>query len=159
MRIRSLWLVPVVLGSGACEPAEPRTNSDADLAAIGQLYKQWPRAIEAADAAQYVTFLDDSITLLMPGAAAVHGVAAYRSLLTPLFQAARYRVALSPPNLLEVAGPWAFAQYEGEATTLSATGADSVTARNRYVDILRRQADGAWRVWLHSWHNAASPAR
>lgn len=159
MRIRSLWLVPVVLVSGACEPAERRTNSDADTAAIRQLYKAWPRAIEAADAAQYVTFLDDSITLLMPGAAAVHGVAAYRSVLTPLLQAARYRVALSPPTLLEVAGTWAFAQYEGEATTLSATGADSITARNRYVDILRRQGDGSWRVRLHSWHNAASSAR
>lgn len=159
MRIRSLWLISAVLVGAACAPPEGRTNSDADTAAIRQLYTDWPRTIEVSDVAQYLTFLDDSITLLMPGAVAVHGIAAYRSALTPLFQAARYRVALAPPTLLEVAGPWAFAQYEGEASTLSAAGADSIIVRNRYVDILRRQPDGTWRVRLHSWHNGAPPAR
>ena len=160
MRTHSSWLVAVVVVSAACQQrAAPVATLDADTAAIRQLYRDWPRAIEAADAAQYITFLDDSVTLLMPGAARIRGIPEYQSVLIPLFQAARFRVALSPPTLLDVAGPWAYAQYEGEATTLSAAGADSFTMRNRYVDILRRQADGTWRVRLHSWHNAPDAAR
>lgn len=143
----------------ACRQAEPRVSFDADTAAIRQLYREWPKSVEAADAGQYVTFLDDSITLLIPGAPPVHGVAAYRDALMPMFQAASYRAALTPPNKLEVAGPWAFAQYEGQVTTLPTGGGDSSTARNRYLDILRRQPTGTWRVFIHSWQNDAPAAR
>ena len=43
--------------------AEPRVTFDADTAAIRQLYREWPKSVEAADAVHYVTFLEDSITL------------------------------------------------------------------------------------------------
>jgi ketosteroid isomerase-like protein len=99
------------------------------------------------------------ITLLIPGAPPVHGVAAYRDALTPMFQGASYRAALTPPNKLEVAGPWAFAQYEGQVTPLPTGGGDSSTARNRYLDILRRQPTGTWRVYINSWQNDAPPTR
>ena len=150
--------VMAVLVFVGCKKPQPSTAFDADTAAIRQLYRDWPRTVEAADADRYVTFIDDSITLLVPGAPAVHGVPTYRELVKRLLQGPRYRVLLKPANQLQVARPWAFAQYEAQVTTLSKVGGDSSTAHNRYVDVLRRQPNGAWRVYIHSWQNDA-PAK
>ncbi len=154
MQTNLLRLLPATVALlTSCAGAKQYARSDADVAAVRQLYRDWPRSVEASDAARYVSFLDDSITLLIPGVAAVHGIAAYRAALTPLFQSATYRVSLTPPKLLEVTGSWAFAHYEGQITTLPRAGGEVSIARNRYVDILRRQPDGTWRVFLHSWQN------
>ena len=155
MRARILSLpIAVISVFAACRPA-PRLATDADTLAIRQLYREWPRSAEAGDATRYITFLDDSITLLIPGAPPIHGVAAYRDMLAPFFQQATYHVTLTPPHQLQVAGSWAFVQYEGQLTTLPKTGRDSSTAGNRYLDILRKQPDGKWRVYVHSWQNDA----
>lgn len=149
------WLTATLALLMGCAGVQRLSRSDADIAAIHELYREWPRSIDAADPAQYVSFLDDSITLLMPGMAPIHGIAAYRAVLVPLFQSATYHVSLNTPSLLEIAGPWAFAQYQGYFATLPKGGGDSSVTRNRYVDILRRQPDGTWRVFLHSWHTDA----
>lgn len=160
MRTSSLVsLLPALILVAACGRTGAGLTADADTSAIRQLYRDWPRSVEAGDAARYVTFLHDSITLLIPGAAPIHGVSAYREFLTPLLQNATYRVSLESPAQLEVSGSWAFAQYRGQVVTFPRPSGDSSIARNRYVDILRRQSDGSWRVYLHSWHDDMAPAR
>jgi len=149
----------ILLFTTACGGAPSATSWDADTSAIRQLYRDWPRTAEAGDAARYVRFLDDSVTLLIPSAAPIHGIPAYHDFLTPAFENATYRASLQPPTQLQVAGSWAFAHYRGQLTTLPRAGGDSSVARNRYVDILRRQPDGSWRVFLHSWQEDVAPVR
>lgn len=133
------------------------SQSDGDTAAIRKLYREWPRTVEAADPDRYILFLDDSVTLFIPGAPVIRGRESYRDALEPLFENATYRVELSPPSMLEIAGSWAFAHYAGSITTIPKDGKPSSTAFNRYIDILRRQPNGEWRVYVHSWHANASP--
>jgi len=125
--------------------------------AIRQLYSDLPDAVERADVDGYLRLLDDSVTLLLPGAASMHGVAVVRTTLTGMFGAARYHAELEPPQQLEVAGSWAFVQYRGRFTTIPRAG-DSSVARNRYLDILKRQPDRSWRLFLHSIQPDGAPS-
>src|SRR5687767_9389437 len=89
-----------------------------DSAAIRQLYRDWPRAVEAGNAVGFMAFIDDSITVLVPGAAPIQGAAVYRAGISSMFRSAAYRVRLEPPRRLQVAGSWAFVQYSGVLVTL-----------------------------------------
>ena len=142
-------IVSCASSSGA--PAH-RTNEEAE---VRQLYQELPRAIAASDLSRFASLLDDSITVLVPGAPPIHGAQAYRDGVTPLFAAASVRWSVSPPTLLQVADRLAVVSYSGELITTAKTDGTSTTARYRYVDILRRQSDGTWRLFVHSFQNDA----
>ena len=124
-----------------------------DEAAIRRFYQEMPRAIEASDLSRFVSLLDDSITVLVPGTPAIQGAQAYRAVVTPLFETATTRWSVEPPTLLQIAGRLAVVSYTGELITTAKADGRSTTARYRYVDVLRKQSDGTWRLRLHSFQN------
>lgn len=156
-----LWVTIAVLSSSGCAAAPQASGYAADTAGIHRLYRDAPAVLESGSVDRYVAMVDEGIMLAGPGVPPVHGIPALRELLDPFFRAARYRVVLDPPHRLLVADSLAFAEYTGRLTTLSASGADSVTAENHYADVLRRQADGSWRLLVHGIHGLAPtpPAR
>lgn len=156
-----LWIAIGIVHWAGCAPAPREPEYAADTASIHQLYRNAPAVLESGSVDRYVAMVDDGITLAAPGVAPVHGIPALRELLDGFFRAARYRAVLAPPHRLLIADSLAFAEYAGRLTTLSASGADSVTAENHYADVLRRQSDGSWRILVHGIHDLAPapPAR
>jgi ketosteroid isomerase-like protein len=153
----TVLLLAVALATVGCRGGADRSDSVSDSVAIRQLYSDLPGAVDRSDIDGYLRLLDDSVTLLLPGAASMHGVAAVRTTLAGMFGTARYHAVLEPPQQLEVAGSWAFVQYRGRFTTIPRVG-DSTVARNRYLDILQRQPDRSWRLLLHSMQADGAPS-
>ena len=134
---------------------------------IEALYAKWRTAVESSDIAGYVGVLDPEVRLLPPGGPAIDGAANYGDFLKPVFAAATYDITVDVTPEILVWGDTAIVQYdytidlnrkdpdvgvdEPGALTASRTSA-------RYFDVVRKRADGTWRVWRHSWQEKALPA-
>jgi len=138
------------------------TDTRADVASIDALYASWRKAVESADIPAYVAVLHDDVRLLPPDADAIVGAAGYGKFLEPVFAAADYRIEVVRSPVIEVLGDVALAEYDyvihlelkNAAVGVEQPGA--LTAERtaaRYIDVLRRDAEGRWSVYRHAWQN------
>lgn len=144
--------------SAVAENADPA----ADVAAIEAMYAKWRTAVETSHIPGYLDSLDDDIKMIPPGGPDVEGIKAYETFLGPVFTFASYRIEIITSAKIEVHGDWAMARYRYNIH-LTMKGEDEVaegglTAQendSKYFDVLRRQADGSWKTYIHTWN--ASP--
>lgn len=137
-----------------------------DQAAVAQLYATWLSAVEEGDRQQYVDLLDENITMVPPGAADIVGREAYAKFLIPVFDNAEYKIESLGDIDIQIEGDIALARYDyivyvsmkaGVANiTDSAAALDQMVNKSKYLDVLKRQADGGWKVLRHMWNEAPS---
>jgi uncharacterized protein (TIGR02246 family) len=137
------------------------TSSD-DAGAIRALYTEYKRAVESGDLAGYVRVLHPEVRLLPPGADAIVGAQNYARFLEPVMGSATYRIEVVRAPMIDVLGDVAYAEYDyvihltlkNPARGITEPGAltDSRTSA-RYLDVLRKSADGRWSIWRHAWQN------
>jgi len=137
-----------------------------DRAAVAQLYATWRRAVEEGDRQQYVDLLDENITMVPPGATDIVGREAYATFLIPVFENAEYKIESLGDIDIQIEGDIALARYDyivyvsmkaGVANiTDSAAALDQMVNKSKYLDVLKRQADGGWKVLRHMWSEAPS---
>tara|TARA_B110000977_G_scaffold7648_1_gene10462 strand:- start:15 stop:470 length:456 start_codon:yes stop_codon:yes gene_type:complete len=127
---------------------------------IEELYAQWREAVATADIPSYVSVLDPDVRLIPPGADVIEGAAHYAQFLTPVFEAATYRIEVITPPMVEVLDDIAIAEYEYvihlelKNPAQGVTEAGALTASRteaRYFDVLRKNESGEFRVWRHTW--------
>lgn len=160
-RLAILFLAAVLV---ACTPKAPPPEPAADVAAIETLYGKWRVAVETGDIAGYAASLDDEIVMIPPGGQNVVGIETYREFLVPVFEMASYEITPVAPFDIEIMGDVALISYEYVIRlTLKNQDAEpaagALTAQvnaSKYFDVARRQADGGWKVYRHTWN--ASPA-
>ncbi|MBT5155900.1 MAG: nuclear transport factor 2 family protein [Gammaproteobacteria bacterium] len=128
---------------------------------IETLYEQWREAVATADIPSYVAVLDPDVRLIPPGADVIEGAAHYAQFLTPVFDAATYRIEVIAPPRVEILDDIAVAEYEYvvhlklKNPAQGVTEAGALTASRteaRYFDVLRKNEAGEFRVWRHTWH-------
>lgn len=144
----ALVLLPVSAGAG-------------DTGDIDALYSRWRAAVEAADIPAYVSVLHADVRLIPPGADPIDGRESYRQFLEPVFAGATYRIEVVSPPATTVLGDVAVSEYEYvihltlENPAEGITQAGALTASRtqaRYFDVLRKDPEGHWKVWRHTWH-------
>jgi ketosteroid isomerase-like protein len=132
---------------------------------IETLYAEYRGAVEASSLAGYLRVLHPEVRLLPPGAPAIDTAQRYGEFLAGVFGAATYRVEVLRAPEVRVFGDVAIAEYDytihlarkDPAVGVTEPGALTEAATtSRYLDVLRRGADGAWRIWRHSWQPLAS---
>ena len=142
--------------------ADTSTDASADVAAITALYANWRKAVESADIPGYVSVLDTNVRLLPPDAEAIVGSAGYGKFLEPVFAAADYKIEVVRSPVIEVIGDVAVAEYDYiihlklKNADVGVQQAGALTAERtsaRYIDVLRRNAEGKWAVYRHAWQN------
>jgi ketosteroid isomerase-like protein len=163
MTARLTVALTIVLGALTITSTSSYGSDSADQAAVRQLYATWRTAVAEADIPTYVSLLDADVKLMPPGAADIHGASTYEGFLQPVFEAATYRIETVAPHDIEVVGDFAFARYD-YIVHLSLKNPDqgvtepgALTASRsaiKYFDVLRRQQDGGWGVWRHTWNAA-----
>ncbi|MEM9621041.1 MAG: DUF4440 domain-containing protein [Pseudomonadota bacterium] len=137
------------------------TANDGESAAITQLYADWRSAVADASIPRYLQALDSDVRLLPPGADPIVGAANYGKFLEPVFAVADYLLEVEQAPQIIVRGDTAVAEYtylvhltlknpeQGVDTPGALTNAKT---RTRYFDVLRKNAEGQWGVWRHTWH-------
>ena len=178
MNLRSRLFVPAVLLTLlaiGCQPESTGTESsievpelrdlaaaegptvEQDIAAIRALQDRWNAAVEAGNTDGYIAVLDDNIELLPINAPPINGTEGYRAMLDGVFSANTFDIEAVDRGTIEVAGDIGWARYDYIVhRTPKATGDGSepvtVSSLGRYIDIMRRQDDGSWRVYKHIWN-------
>ena len=135
----------------------PMNDPAADRAAVDAVRNQEMSAMNSGVADSMLAVYADDIVMMPPNELVVIGSAALRTwidtTLKQVTMTGRYT-----SSSVEVSGDLAVDHYTGELTvTPRAAGAKPTSETIKGVHILRRQADGSWKIIQDVWNSDPSP--
>jgi uncharacterized protein (TIGR02246 family) len=139
------------LALGACDSdRSERAKLEAKLAEIEAI-------VETGDNEAWVGLFAEDAVAMPPNSPPAQGLDAIRALYEPAFDGyADISVDYTLMDV-EIEGPLAVMRYAGQATLTRESG-QSYQSSTHYVDALRQQPDGEWKITLHAWSREASDA-
>ena len=157
MPLRSLAALTLLFLAACQPPAAPTAvavshDEEADIAAIRQLQDDWNRAVEAGSVDGYAAVLDDDIELLPTDAAPINGVENYRAMLDGVFSTDTFKIEIVDPSSVEVDGDIGWSRYGYIIHRTPKGSTETVSSYRKFMDVMRRQDDGSWRVYKHIWN-------
>lgn len=151
--IRSFVIAAIAVAAWGCgAPPQSSADPEADIAAIKTLQADWNKAVEAGSIDGYVAVLDDDIELMPTDAEPITGADNYRAFLQPVFVNDTYRIEAAGPTEIVVDGDLAYARYDYIIHRSPKDSDETFSTLRKYLDIMRRQPDGSWRVYKHIWN-------
>lgn len=134
-----------------CAPA-PASDTAVDVEAIKQAFAGWVAVSEAGDADGYITYITDDALFLVPGQPPIAGKATIRPWIAQFFADWTFSFPEWSTDEIVVAGDIAVHRYSGATTLAPKTGGETVVADRKYMDLLRKETDGRWRVARHMFN-------
>lgn len=159
MKARALVLAVLALGlaSFACQPPaqEPAGLSEEDVAAIRAVPQSYAEAVLVSDWAAVASHYTEDAVRLPPNALLIEGRAAIQAAYEGLPRT--FTEFSSTP--LEIDGRGDLAYARGTATlTFAVEGVpEPVSDTVKYLEILRKQPDGAWLITHICWNSDQPP--
>ena len=134
-----------------CTPSNrsPESNTAADVEAIRAVLADAVRASEAGDADAYIKYITDDALILAPGQPPIEGKATIHSWITVFFADYEFSLPQWTTNEVIVRGDIAIHRFSGVATLTSKKDGNAFVADRKYMDVLRKEADGQWRIARH----------
>ncbi len=146
------WLAAwglALLGAGGLVQA---ADEQVDIAAIRHLQASWNAAVESGSIEGYLAVLDEDVELMPTDAPLIRGRDNYGQFLQPVFVQDSYEIEVTDPGTIQVSGDLAYARYEYIIHRTPKGSDEPVSSRRKFLDVLRRQEDGSWRVLEHIWN-------
>ena len=133
-----------------------KQDVEADIAAINELYNQATLACGTGDVELYLSIFTEDAVVMAPGSPATIGKEELRPLIEGLF--GLFDLGL-PYTVDEVGviGDWAFARSSFLYSMTPKEGGETTTNPGEQLDILKRQADGSWKIYIECWNYDAPP--
>lgn len=147
----------VVLFAGLTASAAGAQPTTADRPKIEAAFEQVIAAAVRGDAEAYLTYFDDEVILaeMVPGQTPVIGKHALRPWITDFLKNNKFAWTDYKSEEVLVFGNLAFHRYTGVASFAPKSGGETVRLPRRYIDILRRDSKGDWKIWHHVWTAAS----
>ena len=124
---------------------EQKRDLAADTTAINALLDQNIAAWNSNDAAAVTaTFADDAI-LMEPSQAAIEGKQAIQAWYEAFLKENAVKCAITPLET-QVAGDWAYVRGN-YTTTFTPKSGKPMEVSGKYLDIVKRQPDGSWKIY------------
>ena len=133
------------------------STNEADIAAINALYEKWVRGLNTDDFELFISVWADDSTRMEPNSPAITGIEQVRAHFKVPFEQFNYGTDVYGDSEVQVSGDLAF--YRGNYT-LALTpkdGGPTTHFDGKWLDILKRQADGSWMVYIDSVSDNAPP--
>lgn len=150
--------------ASACQPQAPQTPANttaatapdtraADESALRELDVQWSKAAGAKDVDKTVSYYADNATVLPPNGPAATTKAAVRKAWSDMMATPGYAMSWKATKV-EVArsGDLAYMSGTYEFTMNDASG-KPMTDRGKYVEVMKKQADGTWKCVTDIWNS------
>ena len=146
--------VTMLLVVGVCASALAQTEDD--IAAINEVYNQATLACGTGDVELYLSLFTEDVVAMAPGGPAVIGKAELRPIMEGLFGLFDLGLPYTVDEV-EVPGDWAFVRSRFQYSVTPKEGGETTTSPGSELDILKRQADGSWKIYIESWNYDVPP--
>lgn len=145
---RALIIVVLTVGCSSTDTA-PIANTEAEIAAIKAAFASLVKVSEAGDAEGYASYLTDDAIYLGPGQPAIMGKQKIRDFVADFFKNWNFSFPQWTTEEVIVAGEIAIHRYSGVATLTPKSGGEPLIADRKYMDVMRKETDGQWRLARH----------
>ena len=133
-----------------------KQDTEADIAAINELYNQSTLACRTGDAELYVSIFTEDAVVMPPGFPATNGKEELRPVIEGIFGLFDLEL-LYTVDEVEVPGDWAFARSSFHYSMTPKEGAETITRTGKELDLFKRQADGSWKIYIQCYNFDAPP--
>lgn len=134
----------------ACVPVGQQDTEAADVAAIRALLAEYDALANAGDAAALAELYAEDVIHMPPDAASHVGRGAVLAAMEEMFGANTLQLT-SVADEIEVTGDLAFVRITWDETIAPKAGGDTEQMHGNWLVILKRQADGSWKLWRDMW--------
>jgi uncharacterized protein (TIGR02246 family) len=150
-------LVAAALLFTACTPTEPEPAAEAPdkaevEAAIGVVRDLYVAATNAGDAPSIAKLYTDDGVRMPPNMLAEVGKEAIQAGLQAEFDKFNTNLTVTTQEI-EVGGDLAFGRGSYAITLTAKAGGQTVEDAGKWMNVLRRQADGSWKIARHTWNS------
>jgi len=137
----------LVAGCGpAPKSAEPETSPTQDRSAIDRTRSAYEAAWMAANVDEVADLYTDDAVVLYPNQPAISGKSEIVDYFRSFFREYVQDSFTLTSAEIEIAGPWAFDRGTYRWKRIPRNGGNPIEDRGKYLIVLRRQADGSWKV-------------
>ena len=148
----ALTVIVVLAGCASPQHPEPdveRAAIESMFAARFQAFQKAPTPAEMADA--YVRDVTEDAVWMPPNSPPVQGKEAVRAWAEDFFNNWVLQLDDTSSELPEIGGNVAVRRFTSTGVYIPRSGGESVPFDQKYVDVLRKDADGSWKLTLHMW--------
>ena len=155
LRGMSMLLVAVLVGVSCSNDNDEGPSQADDIEAISALYASVVPIIHSDGAGGLFSLYTDDVILMAPDSWTDLDRQEALARYTTDFGRAKpdpgnYSIILDE---VVVMGDWAYVQYTARGRQIPTSGGPAYSQGSRHVSLLRRQADGAWKVARDMYHN------
>ena len=134
-----------------------KVDVEADIAAINELWNQYGIATTSGDLELYVSLWDDSGISMGPDSPATIGIEQIRASMEGFFAVFNLEGIPIVVEEAEVAGDWAFTRVAFRISVTPKGEPEASPRSGKALSILKRQADGSWKLYIDCWRFDAPP--
>jgi uncharacterized protein (TIGR02246 family) len=143
----------LILGCASAPRAATQGQSlPQDEATVRSFAKSYARSFQSGEAGAVLALMTDDFVALTPGKPPVVGKEAVRREITADLEELDVRELRFEPAEIEIRGDWAWTWGRSEAVMTTRGTGDDIHVTGKYLWILRRHADGTWRIARDSAH-------
>jgi ketosteroid isomerase-like protein len=146
-------LVAAALFLGGCATMT-KGSTEADAAAIREIWKTYSSARVAGNAALWLSLWDED-GIQMPPNIPARGKSVLDEVVPKGFAAGSVSSMNIYPEEINVAGGWAYSRgtYDSERVV----GGKAVRVEGKFLTILKRQLDGSWKIYRDCFNSNVPP--
>ena len=157
MDIRLVSAITVALSLLGCVDSRQDTlSTDSDAQAIEQLFEQFTAAFNDEDLELLRSLYTEDALLIPPGQASVTGPdAIIDQMWAPTFDNFEVEAEL-PIDEIQSEDGWGFVRGTYQMQLDPSDGSDPIREEGRYIDVVRKDANGVWKIARAIWNTTGS---
>jgi uncharacterized protein (TIGR02246 family) len=135
---------------------QPVVDVTADVEAINEIWNQYVLGANTDDLELWISLWDENGIRMAPDTPATFGKEQIRAQMEPLFGQFNFEITINNEEV-QIAGDWAFSRGAYILSLTPKVGGETTTFEGKYLTILKRQADGSWKVARDCFNYNAPP--
>jgi uncharacterized protein (TIGR02246 family) len=146
MKRTDVVAIGLIILATACSPSEAKHDTAADMAAITKVRTGWETAFKAGDAAAIGALYTADAHLMNNEMATATGPKAIEAMYKEMIGTMASQAVVITAEQTDVSGDLAVDRGTYKLS-LSPKGGAAMTEEGRYMVVLKRQADGSWKLF------------
>ena len=128
-----------------------QVDTKADKAALDEITKITIKAFNEGNIENYIALIADDAVWMPPGVGAIVGKDAIRDWYMGFMPNSQFDIDIINEST-ELHGEFAFQREVWKGTSTSKKGGEPFLHNSMCLNVLRKQADGTWKIWKSIWN-------